>query len=568
MIQALKIFFRNREANAFVVLGCLILASLAEAVGLGTLLPVVTAMTGGSTIQSSGLGRRLSDAIVDAGLSPTLGTLMAIVVVFMVFKAALTFLALSYAGIASARVSIALRRRLVSSIFNARWSFFGDQRGGKFANAAANDAGRAGDAYWMAANVVARTIQVMGYAVIALLIDWRLALLGLAAGVFLGVSVGQLVRITKRAGYKQTDRTSDLTVYIVDLLANIKPLKAMHRQEYMLAGISKVLKKLNRALVTRELSKVGLSQGNEAVGAILAGGGLYFAHSMMNIPLPELLVSGLVFFQIMSVISNLQKNLQTTASIESAYVRTEEMILDAESNREINTGRLTPDAGADSRFEHISFSHGNTEIISDVSFDIPGRAITVMSGPSGSGKTTLIDLFIGLHKPSSGTIFVGDIPLPEIDIAAWRRMIGYVPQELNLFHASIRDNISLGDDAITDTDIVEALSRSGAAGFIESLPRGLDTDVGEMGGKLSGGQRQRISLARALVSSPKVLILDEVTSALDPQTEAEIVENIASLRGSYTIIAITHRPAWTRIADRLYSVTEGRIIETQTHQSG
>ena len=89
-----------------------------------------------------------------------------------------------------------------------------------------------------------------------------------------------------------------------------------------------------------------------------------------------------------------------------------------------------------------------------------------------------------------------------------------------------------------------------------------------MGGKLSGGQRQRISLARALVSSPKVLILDEVTSALDPQTEAEIVENIASLRGSYTIIAITHRPAWTRIADRLYSVSEGRIIETQTHQSG
>ena len=104
-----------------------------------------------------------------------------------------------------------------------------------------------------------------------------------------------------------------------------------------------------------------------------------------------------------------------------------------------------------------------------------------------------------------------------------------------------------------------ALEQAGAKDFIDNLPEGIETNVGEMGGRLSGGQRQRIALARALVTNPKILILDEVTSALDPETEAEIVNNIAALRGHYTIIAITHRPAWTKIADRLYTISKGHV---------
>ncbi|MEQ9123263.1 MAG: ATP-binding cassette domain-containing protein [Alphaproteobacteria bacterium] len=140
--------------------------------------------------------------------------------------------------------------------------------------------------------------------------------------------------------------------------------------------------------------------------------------------------------------------------------------------------------------------------------------------------------------------------------------IGYVPQELNLLHASVRDNITLGDQDITDARIWAALREVNAAEFVERLPDGLDTTVGETGAKLSGGQRQRISLARALVVEPEVLILDEVTSALDPETEAQIVGNIAALNsGRYTIIAITHRPAWTDIADRLFKVEDGAVVE-------
>jgi ATP-binding cassette subfamily C protein len=198
-------------------------------------------------------------------------------------------------------------------------------------------------------------------------------------------------------------------------------------------------------------------------------------------------------------------------------------------------------------------------VLQNVNLEFKPGKITVLSGPSGSGKTTIIDLLIGLHSPSSGKIMIGSHPIATINLKEWRKQIGYVPQELSLLHASVRNNITFGDASIPDKEVLAAIERAGAMDFLQSLPEGLDTNVGEMGGKLSGGQRQRISLARALVGNPAVLILDEVTSALDPKTEAEIIKNIAALGGKYTIIAITHRPAWTDVADKLYHVAGGKV---------
>jgi ATP-binding cassette, subfamily C, bacterial len=193
-----------------------------------------------------------------------------------------------------------------------------------------------------------------------------------------------------------------------------------------------------------------------------------------------------------------------------------------------------------------------------LSMDIPAQAVTVIQGASGAGKTTLLDLLVGFHRPQSGMIMIGNTDLSEIDLKQWRGMIGYVPQELALFHDTVAANISLFDETVKPEAVRAAADLAGVTAFLDKLPNGLETDVGEFGGKLSGGQRQRISLARALVKNPKLLILDEVTSALDPETEDAIVANIADLRGRYTIIAITHRPAWTRIADRLYVLNDGK----------
>ena len=558
MKHVYKVFFGAEDTRPFLVLFCLLLAALAEAAGIGTLLPAAMIIAG-EDHNSSALSETIRSVIESVGIAATFGNLVIIIAAALIVKALLAFFVSSYAGIASARVAIRLRQRLIAAIFEANWQFYAGQRGGRFANTISGEATRAGQAYMLAAQFVSHVVQTALYSALAFFLDWRLAAAGLAIGVVLTAIMRRLISISKRAGYKQSDRTAELTVYIVDMLANIKALKTMHRYAPMQKSMAHTLRRLRRSLITGELAQRGLIHGNDALIAVVVAGGVYLAHGVWNISLSQLIVSSLIFFKIIELLPKLQKSIQSSARMEASYLRTMELIESAELHREEQTGRTKPVLTKACRFSNVSFSHGKTQILKDVDLEIPARGITVLQGPSGAGKTTIIDLLIGLYRPNRGSIFIDSTPLEEIDICSWRQKIGYVPQELSLLHASVRDNITLGDENIPDAAVVQALRLAGVEGFIESLAQGLDSNVGEMGGKLSGGQRQRISLARALVNSPEVLILDEVTSALDPATEQEIISNIRSLSGKYTIVAITHRPAWTAIADRLYDVVRGKV---------
>jgi ATP-binding cassette subfamily C protein len=392
---------------------------------------------------------------------------------------------------------------------------------------------------------------------VALLYNWQLAMASIAVGVFVGATMNRLIKISRAAGRREADTTANLTVKIVDLLANMKALKAMHRFQPMLIPIRRTLMKLRRALITGEVAKLGFNLGNEVVVTLLITVAAYLAYTSWNVTLPEIVVIGVIFLKINDIIAKVQKAVQQSVKYERSYERMVEQIALADAHRELNPGTHDPMLTDACRFEDVAFSHGEREIIRNVNIEIPARRITVLKGPSGAGKTTIIDLLIGLYQPQRGRITIDGVPLNEIDLFKWRRKIGYVPQELSLLHADVRENITFGDPDISDEIVHEALRQAEASSFVANLPDGLESSVGEMGGKMSGGQRQRISLARALVTSPEVLILDEVTSALDPVTEQDIVRNIAALRSRYTIVVITHRQAWTAIADRLYEVEGG-----------
>ena len=557
MKQTFKIFFQSENTRPFLVLLSLLIASAVEAIGIGALLPAVTAVVGDTT--SSPQNDMIRNFVQSIGITPSFENLILIIAGTLLLKSVISFFVLSYSGVAAAQIAIRFRKRLIRSVFGASWRFYANSHSGQFANAISTDATRAGEAYILAAQVVSAVIQAVLYAAIALFLNWKLALASLLVGSVVAWSMNWLIGLSKRAGRKQTERTADLTVNIVDMMSNIKPLKTMHRYEPMMASLEKTLKRLKRALVTGEFAKQGFNQGNDAVLTLVVTAAAYLAYTVWKVSLVELLVIGVIFYKITNIISKVQKVNQQAVKVERSYERMIELIEVAEGQKELNPGRMTPAFATACRFENVSFSHGETKILSDVSLQIPARQITVLKGPSGAGKTTIIDLLIGLYQPDSGRIVIDDVPLPEADLFKWRKRIGYVPQDLNLFHADIRQNITLGDDSITDHSIMEALNLAGAGDFVEGLAEGLDTNVGEMGGKLSGGQRQRISLARALVTNPDLLILDEVTSALDPGTEGEIVANIAALKGRYAIVAITHRPAWTTIADQLYEVAKGEV---------
>ena len=193
-------------------------------------------------------------------------------------------------------------------------------------------------------------------------------------------------------------------------------------------------------------------------------------------------------------------------------------------------------------------------ILDNLNLTIAKGSITAIAGPSGVGKSTLVDLLLGLQRPLKGTILVDGACLFEtVEMQAWRAGIGYVPQEQFLLNDTIRNNVTLGDHDVAEDEVIAALKIAQAWNFIEQLPQGIASCVGERGSALSGGQRQRICIARALVHHPRLLILDEATTALDPETEQILCRNIVALARNtqITVIVISHQPRWIENADQV-----------------
>ena len=218
-------------------------------------------------------------------------------------------------------------------------------------------------------------------------------------------------------------------------------------------------------------------------------------------------------------------------------------------------------------FDHVRFAHcADAAILPDLSLTVPRGQYLAIVGHSGAGKSTIVGLLLRFIEAQQGRILFDSHDIRGASLASLRGQIGLVEQEAMLFALPVRENILLGRPGASEEDIIAAARAAGIHDFIAGLPAGYDTDCGEAGGRFSGGERQRIALARALVRRPAVLILDEVSAALDATTEARIAETIETLRGACTIIAVTHRLALATRADRVVVLEAGRIVEDGTHE--
>jgi len=218
------------------------------------------------------------------------------------------------------------------------------------------------------------------------------------------------------------------------------------------------------------------------------------------------------------------------------------------------------------RFEHVDFSYNEeTQILHDVSFEAQRGQVVALVGPSGAGKTTIANLVPRFFDVQNGRITVDDYDIRHVQVKSLREQIGIVLQEPVLFGATVRENIAYGRLDATQEEI-ETVSRSANAHeFIEKLPNGYNTLVGERGVKLSGGQRQRIAIARALLRNPRILILDEATSSLDNESESLVQEALERLMRDRTTLVIAHRLTTIQNADKIVVIEQGRIIEQGSH---
>jgi ATP-binding cassette, subfamily B, bacterial HlyB/CyaB len=228
-----------------------------------------------------------------------------------------------------------------------------------------------------------------------------------------------------------------------------------------------------------------------------------------------------------------------------------------------------PPINGDIRVDNVTFRYriDATPALRDISLDIPAGQLVGIVGSSGSGKSTLARLIQRLYVPESGRVLIDGIDLALADPAWLRRQIGVVLQENVLFNRTVRENIALGDPGMNIERVISAARLAGAHEFVLALPEGYDTMIGERGASLSGGQRQRIAIARALVTSPRILIFDEATSALDYDSEAAIQANMRQICQGRTVILIAHRLSTLRLADRIVAIEHGELVEDGTHEA-
>jgi ATP-binding cassette, subfamily B, bacterial len=218
------------------------------------------------------------------------------------------------------------------------------------------------------------------------------------------------------------------------------------------------------------------------------------------------------------------------------------------------------------RFDDVTFGYnGGAPALSDVSLNVPPGQTVALVGATGAGKSTLVKLVARFYDPTDGRVFVDGRDLRSVTEASLRSQLGVVPQEGFLFSGTIRDNIAFGRPDATEEDVLAAARAVGAHEFIERLPDGYDTEVGERGGHLSAGQRQLVAFARAAAADPRILILDEATSNVDVRTEAHIEHGLRRLLAGRTAIVIAHRLSTIRGAGRIVVMDHGRIVEQGTH---
>ncbi|MEZ5138115.1 MAG: ABC transporter ATP-binding protein [Acidimicrobiales bacterium] len=219
------------------------------------------------------------------------------------------------------------------------------------------------------------------------------------------------------------------------------------------------------------------------------------------------------------------------------------------------------------RFDDVRFAYGTgTEVLKGLTIEVPAGETHAIVGATGSGKSTVVKLLLRLYEPTGGRITVDGTPIDELTFRSLRQATGFVAQDVFLFHGTVRENLTYGRPDATDDELRRATELAEAATFVEAMPQGYDTVVGERGQKLSGGQRQRLTIARAILRDPAILVLDEATSAVDNETEAAIQRSMAKVSAGRTTIVIAHRLSTVRHAHRIHVMEAGRVIEAGTHE--
>lgn len=416
---------------------------------------------------------------------------------------------------------------------------------------------------------VTEAVVLIGSLGVMFYIHWKLSFLTLITLPLVAHAINVFGKKLRNAGRISQERAADITSVLQETIAAVRVIKSFSREEYEIERFTRENEKNFRAQMKIAQLMATLTPLIEFLAAI--GVTVIIWYGGWEVINGHLTSGSLIAFLIYVVnLSNPIKRLSRVyANIQRAMAAAQRVfeVLDTEPEiQELPDAKILPDITGHVVFDHVDFEYKPGEpVLNDISIVAkPGQMVAIV-GPSGAGKTTIANLIPRFYDPVGGQITIDGTDIKTVTLASLREQIGIVPQETVLFNGTVYENILYGDLAAGAEQVEAAAKAANAHSFIEAMPDGYQTQIGERGSKLSGGQRQRIAIARAILKNPRVLILDEATSALDTESEKLVQEALDKLMVGRTSFVIAHRLSTVQRADIILVMERGRIVEQGSH---
>ena len=556
---------RPRLTGALLVLG--IAASLSEGVGISLFLPLLHALWGDAT-GTMGQGwffDRLTAPL--AGVSPErLPTLLAgLIFGTVVLTAGLRYAYDALLNVLTARIGHALRSRLFDQLLRVGYGYLERVEFGHVLNTLGSETWRTVSAVTALVGLFIAVCTAAVYAALLLLISWPLTLVAVGALACASVGARLLTRRVQMLGDEATASNAALAKRMTEGIGGMQTVRLFGRERYEKGRFDAASERVSRVFFRLGLTSGLVGPVYEVFAAALLVGVLVVGVREPS-DLPPLLVFIFVLYRLKPRIQSIDNYRLQLVSLGGAVLDVHALLdpSDKPYTRSGSAGHEGIEAGV--QFEGVTFRYASDArpALDNMTITIPAGRTTAIVGPSGAGKSTVVKLLFRLYDPSEGTVTVDGRPLPTLDLAAWRGRAAMVSQDVYLFDGTIHENIAYGREGATAAEVEAAARAAHADVFIERLPNGYDTEVGDRGVRLSGGQRQRIALARAVVRNPDLLLLDEATNSLDTLSEHVVQEALESFSRGRTTVVIAHRLSTIEQADHILVLDGGRVVEEGT----